>query len=92
MASFKWANPCVKDVHAKLIELVSLQGIDFNCKYKECQCLYDEDTLDRCNSHRFDEIDCDEYGYGSSTEIDQEATGAPRTLTVESLLKEPAGM
>jgi len=87
MASFKWDNPCVKDVHSKLIELESFWGIDFDCIYKECRCLHDEGTLDHCNIHIFDKTDCDEYGYGSSTEIEQEATGAPRTLTAESLLK-----
>jgi hypothetical protein len=66
MSGFReWAHACVKDVHSELNELGSFRGIDFNYRYNECRCPYDEGSLDRRDSRSFDSTERDGYGYVS---------------------------
>ena len=43
----------------------SFRGIDFDCRYSECRCLFDQGTLDSRNSGDFDRTERNQNGYGS---------------------------
>ena len=55
-----------KDLRYELIDSVRFWGVDFDCRFNECRCLYDQGTLDRRNSRGFDRTVHNEYGYGST--------------------------
>ena len=58
------ADACVNDVSTRLVDSGSFRGIDYDCKRRECRCLYDEGTLSNRNSQDFDRTNRREYGYG----------------------------
>ncbi|KAL7542023.1 hypothetical protein ACHAWF_007070 [Thalassiosira exigua] len=49
-----YADACVQNVQADLLESVGFRGVYFDCRPGECRCLYDEGTLDHHNSREFD--------------------------------------
>ncbi|KAL7554583.1 hypothetical protein ACHAWF_019045 [Thalassiosira exigua] len=55
---------CVRNVRSSLLDSGGFRGVDFDCRSSECRCLYDEGTLDRRNSRRFDRTNRNEQGYG----------------------------
>ena len=58
------ADACVNDVSTRLVDSGSFRGIDYDCKRRECRCLYDEGTLSNRNSRDFERTNRREYGYG----------------------------
>lgn len=57
-------SACVRNVRPSLLKAGGFRGVDFDCRSSECRCLYDEGTLDRRNSQRFDRTNRREQGYG----------------------------
>lgn len=57
------ARACVQDVRSSLLDSDGFRGVDFDCRYNVCRCLYDEGTLDR-DSSGFDRTYRDESGHG----------------------------
>ncbi|KAL7549711.1 hypothetical protein ACHAWF_012977 [Thalassiosira exigua] len=61
------ADACVYNAPTNLIDSGNFQGIDFDCRYNQCRCLYNEGTLNNRNSGGFDSTSRNEYGYGPVT-------------------------
>jgi len=56
------ADKCVKDVSSSVLD--NFRGYEWNCKNRECRCLYDEGTLDSRTSDRYDRSNRNNDGEG----------------------------